>query len=90
MDPGRRTAKGMKRRRLWRVRLREFARVYLAAFAGLGAPGGAVSPELLDLFASVTEPPCLPAGHPEQAVPHVPPTADEYELWGDLIGHRRR
>jgi hypothetical protein len=77
------------RRRLWRVRLREFARIYLAGLVGLGGHAGAVPPDVMELFGSVADPPCPPLGHPERAVPHVPPTPVEYELWGDLIGYRR-
>jgi hypothetical protein len=29
-------------------------------------------------------PPSLPAGHPEQLIPEVPPTAEEARLWKEL------
>lgn len=43
--------------------------------------------DLMDLDAS---PPTLPPGHPERAVPGVPPNAVELALWAQLAPPVRR
>lgn len=62
-------------------RLRHFLYLCLRAFAG---STGFLIPGPLDPMGD--QPPCLPPGHPEQLIPHVPPTAEERRLWAQLVG----
>ena len=89
MDPGRRRPARVTRRRLRGIRhvLRRCARLCLAGMAGLAGP---VPSDMDDLASSILEPPCPPPGHPERAVPQVPPSPVERELWADLLGYSRR
>lgn len=48
---------------------------------------GPIPSELIEQMMSLPQPPCTPIGHPERAVPHVPPSPVELELWADLMGH---
>lgn len=88
MDPGGfRPADGMRRRlRRMRLALRRCTDVCMAGLAGLT---GHVPSDLLDQVSAIPYPPCPPIGHPERAVPDVPPSPVERELWADLIGHGR-
>jgi hypothetical protein len=77
---------GARRRGAWRVRLRRYARICLA---GLSGRPSRVSADVIDLVRSIAEPPCPPPGHPERAVPEIPPSRVERDLFADLIGHGR-
>ncbi|HEU5334126.1 MAG TPA: hypothetical protein VFU73_15205 [Actinocrinis sp.] len=78
---------GARRRQVWLMRLRRYAQLCLANLAGRSGP---VSPELVEVMRSIMDPPDLPPGHPERAVPWAPPTPVEQELWADLLGYGRR
>lgn len=88
MDPGRHRRAGGMRRRLRRIRLalRRCARECMAGMVGLI---GHIPDDLVELVSAIPGPPSLPVGHPERAVPDVPPSPVEQELWADLIGHGR-
>ena len=77
---------GREWRRLWRARLSRARRACVAALSGSCPP---VSAELIALIRSTEQPPSPPPGHPERAVPHVPPSPVEQELWADLVGRDR-
>lgn len=60
-------------------RMRRFLFLCLRAFAG---SNGYFIPGPTDPMGD--RPPCLPPGHPERLIPHVPPTAEERRLWAQL------
>jgi len=62
-------------------RLRRFLYLCLRAFAG---SNGFFIPGAADPMGD--QPPCLPPGHPEHLIPHVPPTDAERRLWAQLVG----